>query len=257
MTSIFERLLTANLFTMIIVFARLGTILSLLPGFGDSFVSTRIRLVFALAVTVVMAPILADKLPPVPNSLGGLALLLLGEIGVGIFIGLVGRVFYGLLETAGTLVSLQIGLSSASILNPLLADQGSVVGVFMLLLGSVIILETDLHHLMLRASIDSYGLFVPGHLPPIGDFTHEMTDLVAQSFRIAIEISGPFLVVSTLLYLSFGLMGRLVPQLQVFFVGLPAQILVGLASLAFSLSVIYLVFSNGLASTFGAFLTPK
>ena len=249
-----ERLLTAEVFALMLIFARIGTALILMPGIGESYVSPRIRLLLAGAIAIVVAPVVAPRLPGLPATVGAMALLLGGEIGIGLFIGTVGRVALTSLETAGTLISFQTGLASASIFNPLLSDQGSLVSVLISVVGLVLIFETDLHHLMLRATVDSYSLFVPGALPPIGDFSEMISRLVARSFVIAMQLAAPFLVLSTMIYIALALISRLMPTLQVFFVAMPAQVLVGLALLAVTLSSLMIWFLDSYERQIAPFL---
>jgi flagellar biosynthetic protein FliR len=160
------------------------------------------------------------------------------------------------LEVAGTLISFQVGLATASIFNPLLSDQGSVISVLISVTGVVLLFETDLHHLMLRALIDSYTLFVPGHLPPLGDFTEVVSRTVTRSFAIAMQLSAPFLVILTLLYIALGLMSRLMPQLQIFFVALPLQIGIGFLILSLTFSTLMLWFLENLSDVVRMFIAP-
>src|SRR4051812_32924032 len=209
---------------MLLIFARIGSAAILLPGIGENYVSTRVRLLFAGAMTIVVAPVLAPGLPSLPSSPLSILLLLGGEIGIGLFFGTVLRCTMIALEIAGTLISFQIGLATASIFNPLLSDQGSATGVLVTIVGLVLLFETDMHHLMLRALIDTYTLFTPGNLPPIGDFTEVISRTVTRSFALGMQLSAPFIVILTLMYVALGLMSRLMPQLQIFFVALPLQI---------------------------------
>ncbi|MEJ0067781.1 MAG: flagellar biosynthetic protein FliR [Pseudomonadota bacterium] len=239
-----ERLLTGEVFTFLLIFSRTGSAMILLPGFGEAYVSIRVRLLLAFAFSVVVAPVVSPHLPPLPASPVALILLLGSEIGVGLFIGSIGRIMITGLETAGTLVSFQIGLSTASVFNPLISDQSQLTSVLISIVGMVLLFETDLHHMMLRAMVDSYTLFTPGALPPIGDFTETITRLVSRSFLIAMQIAAPFLVVSTMMYLALGLTSRLMPQLQIFFLALPLQIGLGFLLLTMTISSIMLWFLN-------------
>jgi flagellar biosynthetic protein FliR len=252
-----ERLLTAEVFALMLIFARIGTALILLPGIGESYVSPRIRLLLAGAVAIVVAPVVAPRLPGLPASVGAMALLLGGEIGIGLFIGTVGRIALTSLETAGTLISFQTGLASASIFNPLLSDQSSLVSVLISIVGLVLIFETDMHHLMLRATVDSYTLFVPGALPPIGDFSEMVSRLVARSFVIAMQLAAPFLVLSTMIYIALALISRLMPTLQVFFVALPLQIFLGFMLLALTFSTVMMWFLDNFAEVIRGFIAPS
>ncbi len=251
-----ERLLTAEVFALMMIFARIGSAMVLLPGIGENYVSPRVRLLLAGAITIVVAPVVAAKLPSLPASPVALSLLLGGEIGVGLFIGTVARLAFTTLEIAGTLISFQVGLATASIFNPLISDQGSLVSVLISIAGIVLLFETDMHHLMLRATVDSYTLFVPGALPPIGDFTEMVSRMVSRSFMIAMQLSAPFIVLSTVIYIALGLVSRLMPQLQVFFVALPLQIILGFLVLVLVFSTMMLWFLDGFASVIRGFVAP-
>src|SRR3546814_14126965 len=80
-------------------------------------------------------------------------------------------------------------------LEPTVSTESPVTGTFLSMLGLVLIFTVELHHLMLSGIVESYRLFVPGDLPPIGDFAASVTRIVAESFRIGLQLSAPFLPV--------------------------------------------------------------
>jgi flagellar biosynthetic protein FliR len=143
--------------------------------------------------------------------------------------GTVTRILITTLESAGMVVSLQLGLSAAVVFNPLAAQQGSVPGAFYSMLGVLLIFLTDTHHLLLRGLVDSYAVFPPGVLPPMGDLSDTIARVTAGSFRLAMEMSAPFIVIGTLFFIALGIVARLVPQFQLLFVTQPLQIVGGLA----------------------------
>lgn len=223
-----EQFLPINLFAFLLIFARIGAAFMLLPGFGESYVQARYRLILALIMSGLLTPILAPILPSLPSDPMGLFFVLGGELLIGLFIGTVTRVLLSALETAGTLISMQLGLSNAQIFDPAEAAQGSIPSSLYGMLGIVLIFVTDLHHMLLRGLVDSYTLFTPGVLPSVGDFSEVMARTVAGSFRLAIEMASPFIVLGTLYFAALGIIARMVPQLQVLFVIQPLQIIAGL-----------------------------
>lgn len=225
-------LLPADIFAACLVFARLGTAIMLLPGIGEAYVAMRIRLVFALAMTLLTTPIVAPSLPALPSGVVELLLLLGGEIVVGLYIGTVMRIMLTALQTAGSMVSLQMGLSSAQIFNPLMAEQSAILSSLYSVVGVLLIFVTDLHQPMLRALVDSYSVFIPGALPPAGDFSNVIAQAAADSFRLGIEMAAPFIILGTIFYVAVGFISRLAPQLQILFVIQPLQIIGGLVALA-------------------------
>lgn len=223
-----EQFLPNNAFAAMLVFARIGSAMMLLPGFGEVYVLARYRLLFALIFSGLLLPILAPILPPLPQNVPDLVLVLGGEIVIGVFIGTMTRVLLAALQIAGQVVSMQTGLSNAQMFNPLEATQDSVPSTFYAILGVLLIFLTNLHHLMLRGLVDSYAVFVPGHLPPVEDLSQTVAHAVAASFRLAIEMAAPFIVLGTAFFVGLGLIARLVPQVQILFVAQPLQIMGGL-----------------------------
>ncbi|HVA14794.1 MAG TPA: flagellar biosynthetic protein FliR [Stellaceae bacterium] len=220
--------LPANAFGFMLVFARIGSAMMLLPGFGEVYVPQRYRLLFALIFSALLLPMLSPILPALPASPAALVLVLGGELVIGVFIGTLTRLLLAALQMAGQVVSIQMGLSNAQIFNPMQADQDSIPSAFYGILGVLLIFLTNLHHVMLRGLVDSYAVFVPGHLPPVGDLSQTVAHAVAASFRLAIEIASPFIVLGTVFFIGLGLIARLVPQLQVLFITQPLQIMGGL-----------------------------
>ena len=231
-----EQFLPANLFAAFLIFTRLGTAMMLLPGFGELYVPQRCRLLLALALALLLTPIIGPLLPALPESPARLAILVGGEAMIGIFIGLIARIMVSALETAGMVVSLQAGLSTALMFNPLSEQaQSPLPSALYGMLGVVLIFVTDLHHLLLRAAVDSYALFTPGAMLPLGDFSDTVAKFVAGSFRLGVEMAAPFIVLGLVFFVALGVVARMVPQLQVLFIAQPLQIVGGLLVFAVAL----------------------
>lgn len=231
-----EQLLSLEVFGLFLVFARIGSAFMLLPGFAEAYVAMRVRLMLAGAISVILGPVLAPILPALPAEPLGLVLLLVGEIGLGLFLGLAARMILAALQTAGMIIALQTGLANAFTFDPAAGIQGALAGAWLSTTALVLIFVTDSHHTMLRGLAHSYVVFQPGALPPIADLTEAMTRLFAESFKLAVQISAPFLVFGLVFFLALGLLNRLMPQVQVFFVAMPAQIALGLLVLALTIT---------------------
>jgi flagellar biosynthetic protein FliR len=228
--------LPSNAFAALLIFARIGSAMMLLPGFGEVYVPQRFRLLLALLISAVMFPVVTPLLPALPSSPSELLIVVGSEIAIGIFIGTMARMVLAALETAGQVVSMQMGLSNAVMFNPAAAAQDAIPAALYGMLGVLLIFLTNLHHLMLSALMDSYMIFTPGRLPPIEDLSQTMAHAVAGSFRLAIEMAAPFIVLGTVFFVGLGLIARLVPQLQVLFVTQPLQIMGGLVLFALILA---------------------
>ncbi|MFO7481878.1 flagellar biosynthetic protein FliR [Oceanibaculum nanhaiense] len=237
----FELFLPAQFFAFFLVFSRVGAALSMMPGLGEGLVSMRVRLAFAMLVSFLTVPLVQDTLPAMPPTAPQLALLVAGEVVIGLFIGTLSRIALTILEMAGFIISMQIGLASAQAFNPSLGAQGSVPGALMSTIGVLLILGTNLHHIFMLGVVDSYTVFTPGAPLPVQDFSMAVTRAVADGFRIALQIGAPLLVIGVLFQVSVGVLSRLMPQLQIFFIVLPFQLLLGvfLFSLILSASMMW------------------
>jgi len=247
---VLAQILSQDLFGLLLVFTRVGAAMMVMPTVGETAVPGRWRLMFAGTLAILVMPALAGQLPPLPESPFGLFILLGVEIVIGLFIGGIGRILLGALYTAGTIISYQSSLSNAFAMDLTAQQQGSLPGLFLGTLGVLLLMLTDLHHMMIRAIFDSYGLFPPGQLPPIEDLTEVVTRLVAHSFLIGVQLSAPLIAIGLVMYLGIGLLARLMPQMQVFFVIQPAQIAVGLLVIAITLPAVMLWFLDDFQESF-------
>lgn len=249
-------LVPQELFTLFLIFARIGSAMMILPAFGEPYVQPRFRLILAIAITLLVAPVLGVTFPVLPDSPWAMALLLVTEIIIGLFFGTIGIILIGILHTAGSIISFQTSLSNAFVFDPSTSQQGSLPSLLLTTLGVLLILVTDLHHMMLRALVDSYSMFAPGELPNVGDMSESISRLVARAFQIGVQLTGPFIAIGLIFYLGVGLLARLMPQVQVFFVAMPLQILFGLAAFSIVLPTIMLwyldTFRDNFASALGA-----
>ncbi len=249
-----EQLASLNLFQFFMVFARLGSAIMLLPGFGEAYVAPRIRLVFALTVSLALLPMISSQLPLLPAGMGDFIALLLMEIGIGLFFGLIARLILLGVQTAGSIISLQIGIASALVADPTTQQQAAVTGNFLLALTVVLIFATGLDHMTLKGLVGTYGIFQPGVVPPMADVANHAARIVADSFAVSIQMATPFLVYGIVFAVALGLLARLMPTLQVFFIAMPAQLMAGLALMAVSLTAMMLWFLNSYEERLSVFL---
>ena len=245
MNPIAPELATAFMLT----FARVGTLVMLMPGVGEQLIPARVRLAFALLLSLVLFPLTRTLLPTggAPASVVG---VLIGEIAVGLVLGLSTRMVVAALQTAGNIVAQQLGLSFAMSVDPAMGGQQAAIGNFLTLLGITLIFAADLHHLALMAIRDSYAFLPPAGVPEVGDAAMLAMRAVGRGFALAVQISAPFIAFGILFNLGLGVLSRLMPQLQVFFLAMPATILIGMLLLLVTVGVMMGVFLEDL----GAFL---
>lgn len=213
-----------------LLFARVGTMLMLMPALGEGSISPRVRLALALLLTLAFYPLVTPlyAIDAAGATPAGIAVLLAGEFAVGFFIGLGARLITYTLSIAGMVIASQSGLAFAMATDPTMdGQQGAVIGSFLSLLGVTLVFASDLHFLVIAAMYDSFELFPPGGPLPVGDLAQTATNLVAEVFAIAIRMSAPFLVVGLVFYFGLGLLNKLMPQMQIFFIAMPLNIAIG------------------------------
>ncbi|AWN37450.1 flagellar biosynthetic protein FliR [Methylobacterium radiodurans] len=227
----------------LLTFARVGTLIMLMPGIGENTISPRLRLAFALLVALVLFPTVRPLLGT-PETLAGprLIALLFGETLIGLVLGLTIRMLVAALQTAGLIVSQQLGLSYAMTVDPTMGGQQATFGNFLTLLGITLILAADLHHIALEGIGRSYALLPPDGVPGFGDAVQLALKAIARGFALAVQIAAPFIAFGILFNLGLGVLSRMMPQLQVFFVAVPASILIGMAIFVGCLGVMMGVF---------------
>lgn len=236
---VFDDFLTGGLWAFLIVFARIGAILMIMPGTGDNFTPVQARLLFALAFSYILTPVLLDGLPAMPASSAAIVLVLAKEVFIGIFFGTIARILMSILDTAGMVISMQSSLANAQIFNPQMASQGSLIGAMLSLLGLVLLFALNLHHVLLTAAVNSYDVVPAATWSfPAGDFAAGLTDVFARSFMVAIQLAMPFFIIILMLYIAMGVLARLMPQLQIFIFAIPVQVMLALFVLVGSLHLI-------------------
>jgi flagellar biosynthetic protein FliR len=211
----------------LLTFARVGTMVMLLPGVGELNLPSRVRLTIALVLTAILLPSHQKAYTVDLTALGPVLVLLFQEMMIGAVLGLTARLAISALQVAGSVIAQQLGLGFVTAVDPTQNQQGLLVGNFLTVLGVTLIFATDLHHLVIAALNDSYTIFQPGEMPLVGDVAQHVTRIIATSFRIGIQLAAPFLVFGLLFNLGLGVLSRLMPQMQVFFIGLPLSILLG------------------------------
>jgi flagellar biosynthetic protein FliR len=239
-------------FFYLLIFSRVGTILMIVPALGEQTIPARLRLSFALVFSLMLYPVVSRYLPALPQDLIGMAAPVIHEIVVGLIIGLIARIAVSGTVTAGSVIAYQSGLSVAQAADPANGGvQGALIGAFLSMLGVTLIFATDLHHVAIMAIRDSYMIFSPGEPLMPGDVAQVAVEAVASAFVIGVQMSAPFIVFGLVFNLGMGILSRLMPQLQVFFIAMPATVGVGLIIMALLISTmmgLYLMhFSDTLA----------
>jgi|TARA_R110001599_G_scaffold106904_1_gene268708 flagellar biosynthesis protein FliR len=225
-----DTFITTVFFSFFVVFARIGTAMMFMPGFGEVQIPVRPRLSMAVLVSLSLLP-LTPVSSALPDSPVAAVALLATEVTVGLWIGLSARILLSALQFAGFQVGQVSGLANA--FGPVFGSfEGATMVATVLLMGAVtLIFVTDTHHLIIRALLSSYQVFPPGQII-LADLTNQILKVASHSLYIGTAIAAPFFVMGVILNLGMGLANRMMPQLPVFFVAAPLLIGAGLLILA-------------------------
>ncbi len=245
-----QELLNINLFHFLMVFLRLGSALMLMPGFMSSYISANIRLSLGLAVSIILMPVISPYISNIPNNTAELLTLIIQEISVGVFLGAVMQFLYSSLSLSGAIAGQAIGFANAQMFDPNTQNQSIIIETFISLVAITVIFIMDIHHLMIKAIIDSYELFPLNQPLPWGDFAKQLTSNLNNAFIMGFKLGSPFIAFTLIFYCGMGLVSRLMPQLNIFFLSLPLQIYLGLGLLFITTPIIIMWFiryyDNGL-----------
>ena len=224
-----------------LILFRVGTLCMLIPGIGEGYVPPRVRLSLALLLAFCIAPIVGPTLPPMPDGVGAMAGVVIKETLIGLILGGLLRLFIASLTTAGELVSIQTTLSFAQTANPTEAQPSTTLSTFLSVLGVTLIFDTPLHQMFIAAIVHSYTLFAPTKPLMLNDAGVMAAETVGKSFALGLQLAAPVVVFSLVFNVAVGLVGRAMPQFQIFFVATPLSLLLGLSIFALSLGGIGLI----------------
>lgn len=246
--------LSTNIYQFMLVYIRVGAALMVMPGIGSTLVQVRTRLWFGMTFAYVILPLAAPTLPPLPHQPAQLLALIFGEAVVGIFLGSVAQAIMASLDLAGTFIGFQTGMTNAFSFDTISQQQSQLLTSFLSNVALAVVFATNAHYLMLRAIVDSYDIFQPGAALPLDDFSTTLAHLATHAFEMGIRMAAPVLVFGLVFQAGMGLLSRLVPQMQVYFIAMPIQLLLGLWMMMVSLPVMMMVFTRDFAEGFGPFL---
>lgn len=231
--------LVKNSFHLILVFARMGAVFMIIPGFAAAYVPHQARLLIAILTSLIILPVVQPLLPPMPPDQVAELFLLFGlEITIGLFIGFLAQVIVISLHVAGTSIGYSTGLMNAMVFDPITEQQGALVIGLLSNVAIVAVFVVGMHHLILRAAVESYQLFQPGRALIPADHVRLFVDILQRAFYVGLQMAAPFFVFSILFQTSLGVMARMSPQMNVFFIAMPLQIFLGIAMIWLALPAV-------------------
>lgn len=226
-----------TVFSFFLIFTRFAAIMTFIPALGDVKIPMKTKLLLSVFISFTAMNIVSDDMPKPTSSNSLTAYYLTSEMLIGSMFGLTAKIIFTSLLVVGNLVSMQSGLSAATIFDPNQKDQIMIFSSFIVSMTVVMIFISDAHHIFIAGFIETYKVFKPGLMPSIADMADNMSQVITESFLLAFKISSPFLIIGVAILFASGILSRLMPSLQVLFVITPGQILV-------MFGVLYLVLNH-------------
>lgn len=239
----------------LLVFLRVTAILMSLPIFSGKNVPNMFKAGLALALAMALFPVIDLTVRPEMSGWVFLTLGVISEVLLGLSVGFAIRLIMAGIQMAGQVAGYQMGLAIANIMDPATSMQTPILAQAFNLMAMLIFLAIDAHHWFFRALADSFAIIPPFEFVLSASFIGYLMEMAGTMFVIALKIGAPVIVVLILTSVSFGLMARTVPQMNIFIVAMPLKIVVGLLFVVFSLPYLQ-PYLRELFDGFGAGLVP-
>jgi flagellar biosynthetic protein FliR len=222
-----------NLALALLVFARVSGIFSSAPMFSSRNIPARVRALTALSIALVAMPALLGKgLRPEAAQIGAYVLLVLGEFIVGVCIGLIMAVFFAIIQVAGQMLDTQVGFGIVNVVDPQSGTQIPLLGNFLQMLFVLVFFAADLHHIFLSALMESFDLLPIARMGFSPQTALFVLELFTNMFLAAFKLAMPMIIATLLVDVSMGMLARTMPQMNVFVVGIPLKLAVGIFMLS-------------------------
>jgi flagellar biosynthetic protein FliR len=236
-----------TLLTYMMIYVRISAAFLFLPFFSYSTISIRIRILFAMVLAVFFSEHLNIKTLPTSLMDGPFLIFIAKEALIGLCIGAMAQLAIVMFDVAGQVFSFQIGLSNAMAFNPMIHGQTNVLSNGLMMGFMLVFISLDLHHFLLKGMAKSYAVFPPGQGGfRLENITYQVIENITLLFSLALQITLPFLLGGVIFQFILGLFNRVMPQIQIFFISLPLQIILGFGLMVFTLSGAYLIYSSAL-----------
>ena len=214
----------------LLVLLRVSALLMVAPIFGHRTWLARAKVGLAFTVSIILYPLVAETTPEIPAGVLPYALMMIKEILMGVVMGFVVLLLFVGIQFAGQLAGLQMGFGIVNVIDPQSSNHVSIMGQFLNVLAILLLLSLNGHHTILTGLVTSFETIPLGGVELKVGLMYKMITLTTQVFVIAIQISAPIMTALFLVTVALGVLARTVPQMNVFMVGFPVQITVGLGA---------------------------
>lgn len=231
----FFTLLLSHVGFFLLIFVRISGIFMMMPIFSSRNITGRVKAGFALIISYILFPLVFSNAAIIPEYFLPFLFIVAGELIVGLILGFVSSLIFSAIQMAGQLLDMQIGFGIINMIDPLSGQQAPLIGNFKYILALIVFLATNGHHVLLSALFASFKLIpITGVVVNVA-ITKFIIDLIGGLFILALKISLPVIVSLLLTDVALGILARTMPQMNIFVVGVPGKIIVGLFVLSIAL----------------------
>ncbi len=212
----------------LVVLARVGGLVTFAPFWSHQAANSKIRIMLALMLAFVITPVAMPKIATPPDEIVSLTLILTGEVIIGCLLGFVGRIVFSSLELAAHFIGAQMGFTLAGTIDPSTQARTAAFGTIAQMLGLMVLLAADGHYWFLAATVKSFSTTAPGTLKISGQLIEILTRMSADALMVGVALAAPAMIILLVTEFALEVFGRAAPQFQVFILGFPIKIAVGL-----------------------------
>ena len=239
-------LVQLQMFLLVVI--RISAIFLTAPVIGSRNIPVIVKIALAFTLAMLIYPILDTKNIVMPSDVLSYGIIILNQVIMGVIIGFTAYLVFAAIQLAGQIIDLQMGFGIANVIDPISNTQVSIIGQFQFVLGILLFLAINGHHYLFQSVVDSFKLVPIAQVGMTEATANKLSDMFYNMFLIAFKIAGPATLALFLTNITLGFIARTIPQMNVFIVGLPLNILIGIAAVMISLPVLINMFNTLLIS---------
>lgn len=224
-----------SLLVLTIVLVRVGPLLFFMPVLGAKNVPSQVKMLLVFAVSLIVAPSVAVNANQLPTTTVGFALFALNEICFAAILAFFARLLFDAIQLAGQMISIQMGMAMAGVMDPQFGNQVSLVGQLWTMTAFLIFLAIDGHHIFFNTLVESYRWVAPGTLHLTQATYNGLLEAVARMFVLGVKIMAPASAAIFFSHIAMGIIAKTVPQIPILIVGMPMNIVIGLLFVGLSM----------------------
>lgn len=239
----------------LLVFARIASMVAFSPILGSGAVPNIAKIGLSFILSIIIYPFVAEGFLLIPDDTILFFMMLIREIMVGVLVGTVAVAIFAGVQLSGQIFGMQVGFGIVNVMDPMSESQVSILGQFEFVVALLLFIAVDGHHLLIMAIANSYEYLPADTFHVSENLTFEIVGLLQKMFIVAFKVGIPMIATLLTVTVAMGLIARTVPQMNVFIVGLPLNILTGLFMLGMSMSLIAYVLRGYFDDMFRAMVT--